>query len=53
MKELTKLEELVMIAIWTLGENAYGVNIKKKKQDSLWTGTGSNLNGIEDFRRQF
>ena len=30
MKELTKLEEVVMIAIWNLGENAYGVKIKKK-----------------------
>ena len=30
MKELTKLEEVVMIAILTLGDDAYGVNIKKK-----------------------
>ena len=28
--ELTKLEEIVLIAIWNLGEEAYGVNIKKK-----------------------
>jgi PadR family transcriptional regulator PadR len=28
--ELTKLEEIVLIAIWNLGEDAYGVNIKKK-----------------------
>ena len=30
MQELTKLEEIVLIAIWSLGEDAYGVNIKKK-----------------------
>ena len=30
MIELTKLEEIVLVAIWHLGENAYGVNIKKK-----------------------
>ena len=33
MKELTKLEEVVMIAIWNLGVNAYGVKIKKKVHD--------------------
>lgn len=30
MIELTKQEEIVLIAIWNLGEDAYGVNIKKK-----------------------
>lgn len=30
MIELTKMEEIVLIAIWNLGEKAYGVNIKKK-----------------------
>jgi len=30
MIELTKLEEIVLIAIWNLREEAYGVNIKKK-----------------------
>jgi PadR family transcriptional regulator PadR len=30
MIELTKLEEIVLIAIWNLREDAYGVNIKKK-----------------------
>ena len=30
MKELTKLEEVVMIAIWNLGDDTYGVKIKKK-----------------------
>jgi len=29
MKELSKLEELIMIAIWQLKDEAYGVNIKK------------------------
>lgn len=29
MNELTKLEEIVLVAIWNLGEDAYGVNIKK------------------------
>ena len=30
MRELTKLEEVVMIAILRLGDSAYGVNIKKE-----------------------
>ena len=30
MTELTKLEEIVLVAIWHLGEDAYGVSIKKK-----------------------
>lgn len=29
LKELSKLEELVMIAIWRLKDEAYGVNIKR------------------------
>jgi len=33
MKELTKLEEIVMISIWRLGDDAYGVNIKKKVKE--------------------
>lgn len=33
MKDLTKLEELVMIAIWKLGEEAYGVEIKNKVKE--------------------
>lgn len=33
MKELTKLEELVMMAIWRLEDNAYGVEIKKKVKE--------------------
>ena len=30
MIEITKMEEIVLIAIWNLKEDAYGVNIKKK-----------------------
>ena len=30
MNELTKLEEIVLITIWNLGDDAYGVNVKKK-----------------------
>jgi DNA-binding PadR family transcriptional regulator len=30
MNELTKLEEVVMIAIWNCIDEAYGVNIKKQ-----------------------
>jgi DNA-binding PadR family transcriptional regulator len=30
VKELTKLEELVMMAIWRLEDEAYGVRIKQK-----------------------
>ena len=33
MKELTKLEELVMMAIWRLKDEAYGVQIKNKVQE--------------------
>lgn len=33
MKDLTKLEELVMLAIWRLRDEAYGVEIKKKVKD--------------------
>ena len=33
MKEITKIEETVMIAIWRLGDDAYGVNIKKHIKD--------------------
>lgn len=29
MIEMTKLEEIVLLAIWNLKEDAYGVNIKK------------------------
>lgn len=35
MKELTKLEEVVMIAIWRLGDEAYGVEIKRKVKEIL------------------
>jgi PadR family transcriptional regulator PadR len=33
MKELTKLEEIVLISIWRLNDEAYGVNIKKKVKE--------------------
>jgi len=33
MKELTKLEELVMMAIWRLKDDAYGVKIRKKVKE--------------------
>ena len=33
MKELTKLEELVMIAVWRLNKDAYGLMIKKKVKE--------------------
>ena len=33
MKELTKLEELVMMAIWRLKDDAYGFNIKNKVKE--------------------
>jgi len=33
MKELTKLEELIMMAIWRLKDDAYGVKIKNKVKE--------------------
>lgn len=30
MKELSKAEEIVLLAIWRLSENAYGVTIRKQ-----------------------
>ena len=33
MKDLTKLEELVMMAIWRLKDDAYGVKIKNKVKE--------------------
>ncbi len=30
MKELSKAEEKIMLAVWRLKENAYGVSIRKK-----------------------
>lgn len=33
MKELTKLEELIMMAIWKLQDEAYGVQIKNKVKE--------------------
>ena len=33
MKELTKAEELVLLTIWRMGDDAYGVAIKRKIQE--------------------
>ena len=33
MKELTKAEELVLLTIWKMRENAYGVALKRKIKD--------------------
>lgn len=30
MKELTKAEELLLLTIWRMGDNAYGVALKRK-----------------------
>ena len=38
MKELSKLEETVLVVIWKLGDAAYGVNIKKQVNET----TGKN-----------
>lgn len=35
MVEITKLEEIVLIAIWNLKEDAYGVNIKRKVHEFM------------------
>ena len=42
MKELTKAEETILLAIWRLGGNAYGVTIKNQikktsKRDYLYS----------------
>lgn len=34
MKELTKAEELLLLTIWRMGDQAYGVAIKRKIQAS-------------------
>ena len=34
MKELTKAEELILVTIWRLGSNAYGVPIKRKIKET-------------------
>jgi DNA-binding PadR family transcriptional regulator len=33
MNELSKAEEIVLLAVWRLGENAYGVSIRKHIKD--------------------
>jgi PadR family transcriptional regulator PadR len=35
MEELTKLEEVVMLAIWKLGDKAYGVKIKNQVKEII------------------
>lgn len=35
MKDLSNLEEVVMVAIWRLGEDAYGVKIKNEMKEIL------------------
>ena len=35
MKELTKIEEMLLITIWKLKENAYGVKIRQYIQQQL------------------
>lgn len=30
LKELSKAEEIVLLAIWRLGDNAYGVSVRKQ-----------------------
>ena len=38
MNELSKAEEMVLLAVWRLGKNAYGVSIRKQIKDD----TGKN-----------
>ncbi|UCC40970.1 MAG: helix-turn-helix transcriptional regulator [Candidatus Aminicenantes bacterium] len=35
MKDLSNLEEVVMVAIWRLKDDAYGVNIKNKVKEII------------------
>ena len=35
MKDLTKVEETVMVAVWRLGEEAYGVTIKNQIKEAI------------------
>ena len=35
MKELTKIEEILLVAIWRLKEDAYGVKIRKYVSDVI------------------
>ena len=34
MKELTKAEELILLTIWRMGDNTYGVGIKQNIQET-------------------
>ena len=44
MELLTKLEELILISVWKLGENAYGTTIFKHIRDM--TGKKLSLGGV-------
>jgi DNA-binding PadR family transcriptional regulator len=35
MKELSKAEEIVLLAIWRLGKDAYGVSIRRQIKDDM------------------
>ncbi len=49
MKELTKAEEILLIAIWRLKENAYGVAIRKEvTEKAKKTYTYGTLYGLLD-----
>ena len=47
MKELSKAEEIVLLAIWSLGKNAYGVSIRRRiKEDTGKDYTYGTLYGV-------
>jgi PadR family transcriptional regulator PadR len=47
MQELSKAEEIVLLAIWRIGQNAYGVTIRKKiERDSGKNYTYGTLYGL-------
>ncbi len=47
MKELSKAEEIVLLAIWRLGEKAYGVSIRRRiKKDTELDYTYGTLYGL-------
>ena len=47
MKELSKAEEMVMLAIWRIGGNAYGVSIRRQiKEDTGKDYTYGTLYGL-------
>ncbi len=47
MKELSKAEEIVLLAVWRLGKSAYGVSIRRQiKQDTGKDYTYGTLYGL-------